>query len=529
MRLFKPNVSKMKEKKDITGLVKALGDKEEQVRYNAVLALMTLGDASVVNSLALALKDASSTVRVAAANAFAQNKKLQVSQAVMPLIEALGDDHGQVRRHAADALGAIGNPQSVNSLIKALSDCEYSSVRTSAANALGIIGDKRAVEPLINALIDVPIGDTWLMDAYISALGSIGDPQTIDLLMHEMSQKKSYHAVIALAKIGPLDNPAANACRTVITKDYNKAASFGPASVDPLIAALWKTRDEEDLKELASSLASTGDPRGARELINCCYSYELRYEFSAAWIVFEALTKYRSPDIIDIMVDTLHRKTFMHPMDPNRSSLWVENYLAQVKDREAFESLEKALNHDNPRVRSSCATALGNIGGEKAISLLTTAMQDKTHEVREAATKALENLSLPEEPSKTAWGSVAIEDWETLKSMGKAAIEPLITALRDRTMCSRYRAAEILGQIGDPRTAVALLDALNDPMGKVRQASAEALLMFYRSGILDQQTIQRILSSKNDISQPHEDKIEKTGSQSDCTEHHIDTGIGIVF
>jgi HEAT repeat protein len=45
--------------------------------------------------------------------------------AVPALIQALGDSDWDVRRAAAEALGAIGDPQAVPALIQALGDCDW--------------------------------------------------------------------------------------------------------------------------------------------------------------------------------------------------------------------------------------------------------------------------------------------------------------------------------------------------------------------------------------------------------------------
>jgi HEAT repeat protein len=84
-----PNVEKMREKKDVKGLIKALGDeKDSEVRGNAAQALGTIGDA----------------------------------RAVEPLIRALGDSDWRVLWNAARALGKIGDPQAVEPLILLLRD-----------------------------------------------------------------------------------------------------------------------------------------------------------------------------------------------------------------------------------------------------------------------------------------------------------------------------------------------------------------------------------------------------------------------
>jgi hypothetical protein len=71
--------------------------------------------------------------------------------AVPALIQALGDSDWEVRCAAAEALGAIGDPQAVPALIKALGDSDR-DVRRAAAEALGKLGDPQAVPALIQAL-----------------------------------------------------------------------------------------------------------------------------------------------------------------------------------------------------------------------------------------------------------------------------------------------------------------------------------------------------------------------------------------
>ena len=63
-----------------------------------------------------------------------------------------------VRKAAAEALGQIGDPRTVEPLIAALKDADK-GVRWVAASALGQIGDERAVESLVAVLND----SSWIV------------------------------------------------------------------------------------------------------------------------------------------------------------------------------------------------------------------------------------------------------------------------------------------------------------------------------------------------------------------------------
>jgi HEAT repeat protein len=76
MRLFKPDVDKLKARNDVGGLIKALDDPAFELRIKAIYALGNIGDRRAVNGL----------------------------------IEHLGDAEGSVRQESALALGKLGDP-----------------------------------------------------------------------------------------------------------------------------------------------------------------------------------------------------------------------------------------------------------------------------------------------------------------------------------------------------------------------------------------------------------------------------------
>lgn len=144
----------MESEEDVNSLLEVLrSDKDPVARAKAVDALWNKADTSIVEPLMLALKDEHWDVRRRAAWALGNVGKI----AVEPLMLALKDEHWNVRRKAAWALGNIKDLRAIEPLINALQD-ERSDVREQAAWALGNIKDLRAIATLIHALTDKNAG-----------------------------------------------------------------------------------------------------------------------------------------------------------------------------------------------------------------------------------------------------------------------------------------------------------------------------------------------------------------------------------
>jgi HEAT repeat protein len=204
-----PDVEQLKTKRDVQGLIRALGyTADATVRRAAVAGLGELGDARAVEPLILALKNPdwqhdwhdtsalsealvrlggpsvgpliaalqwhSNVVRVSAAEALAAIGR----PAVQPLVVLLGDTDLETRETAGQILTEIG-ADAIDQLIEALHG-DVTSRRQRAARVLGEIGDPRAVEPLKRALADELAG---VRQAAAKSLGEIADPRTADALV----------------------------------------------------------------------------------------------------------------------------------------------------------------------------------------------------------------------------------------------------------------------------------------------------------------------------------------------------------
>jgi len=288
--LFKPNVKKMKEKRDVPGLIKALSYKKSKiVRGEAAEALGYLHDSTAVDPLIAALKDNDVYVRCRAACALGY---LHDSTAFDPLIAALKDNEWYVRGQAAKALGELKDPRAVEPLIAALKDHEGGA--GEAALALGRIKDPSAVEPLLARLKDCKQGDWHLRNKLALALGDFKDQRAVEPLMVLLKDKNwevRRSTAHALASLGwkPCQDETGAAYWAVL-EQWDKCVAMGTLAVDPLIIALNYYISSRTRMELAMALGQLKEPRAIEPLIAA-----LQNEISddARLVMKEALAKIR--------------------------------------------------------------------------------------------------------------------------------------------------------------------------------------------------------------------------------------------
>ena len=270
-----------KDKAAVPVLLDALEGEYFTVRARAALALGKIGEAKAVGPLINALKDPETDVRGAAClalglfknpstfdeitNVLLDDEKIEVRQAAakalghtqhpaaLPyLMEALHDSYWWYEREyaAGDLLNAIEKmgAVAVEPLIAALQDKE-GTVRKFAANLLGRIGDPRAIEPLGMALYDLhhEVGK-----ASAEALTNFG-ANSFDILVEALSHPEMWiriHSIHALAKV----------------KDRRVASLYLEMLNDPerevkkhVIEAMGELKDRNVLPALQAIMANRAD------------------------------------------------------------------------------------------------------------------------------------------------------------------------------------------------------------------------------------------------------------------------------
>jgi HEAT repeat protein len=243
-------LGKISDRKAIPPLLALLTDPEVDVRIAACLALGLFKDPSTFDEITnILLDDSKIEVRQAAARALGYT---QHPVALPYLMEALRDPFWWYEREvqAGDLFGAIERMGqiAVAPLIEALQDKE-GTVRRYAAGLLGKIGDPRAIEPLGMALYDLhhDVGK-----AAAEALVKFG-ASSFDVLVEALSHPEMWiriHSVQALAQI----------------KDARVASLLLEMLNDPerevkrhVIKAMGELRDSSVISALQSIMANRAD------------------------------------------------------------------------------------------------------------------------------------------------------------------------------------------------------------------------------------------------------------------------------
>jgi len=146
-RLSKPNVKDLAEKRDVEGLIRALGHWDGNVRNGAVFALRGMGE-SAFGSLTRALNDANWRIRAGAAAVFARSRE---PRAVEPLTSALRDEDARVRKQAAYTLDLMGDARATEPLLAAMRNNDYAAV-AGAYSFFVMRGEPGTEDTLIKAL-----------------------------------------------------------------------------------------------------------------------------------------------------------------------------------------------------------------------------------------------------------------------------------------------------------------------------------------------------------------------------------------
>jgi HEAT repeat protein len=192
-------------KKDLRGLVEALGDEDPQIVWQAASALGNLRDPQVGDLLLEALKKPA--LRCGAIRALGCTGNMRYLE---PLIAALHDNDFSVRHTAAFALSILPDPRVAEPLATALNDAN-DLVRCQAATGLAMLKDPRGSDCLVELLKESHWGarDMDVIGLAIDALVKFGGSPAVKPLLAAIYDKDSFVRGAAAEVLGKIKDPSA--------------------------------------------------------------------------------------------------------------------------------------------------------------------------------------------------------------------------------------------------------------------------------------------------------------------------------
>jgi len=151
-----------------------LSDPDQEVRYEAALALGRIGSLASVAHLINILRDRGSSLRPAAARALG---KIGDPTSLPHLIEGLNSDSEDLQEACAYAIGEIGSESAAPDLLRVMRDMRSERVRASGASAAALIGMIEAAWEIVPLMIQTSnsVLRTQLAIAFGNIMGRPGE------------------------------------------------------------------------------------------------------------------------------------------------------------------------------------------------------------------------------------------------------------------------------------------------------------------------------------------------------------------
>jgi len=399
------NIHKLKEKRDIDGLVEVLRENPERSNASkvspltraAISALAQIGDERAIDSLMQVLgwkKIVEKTFHSTEGPSSAYDEKIRFF-----VSKKLVDEYTYTRIMAAEALAKIGEERGAKYLLQALKNDDF-YVRKEAAISLANLGDKRAVKMFIECL-----GFHAIYIAVIEALGKLKPPEAVDRLIEILRQgstDKRCAAAEALGKIGdkkaveplimalmekPIGEKAAKVLRDLgVEEDIIVRGSEFAAKRDIPYLSLREDELGFAYRLAEDALGEIGDKRAVKPLAELVNGILLKDEdYHVRSDAAEALGKIGGESVVEPLIQALD--DVYYPIQESAAKA-----LGKIGDKRAVGPLLQFLKDEYPWVRRIGALALGEIGDVRAVEPLMNVLKDEYEEVRESAKDALEKI-----------------------------------------------------------------------------------------------------------------------------------------
>lgn len=339
--------------------------------------------------------------------------------ALPAVLEAVDDE--TIRSEALIVLGSIESPESLETLLKWLSDTDL-EVRRGAAEGLGVLGHEDAVPALLKALESK---DIILKIKVMESLASIGDPRAFSEMKKLLESDDETIKLHALQTIGALKQTRGRQLILSVLDHHNvdlvcRAIEILGESPDtgilkrliPLTA-----HESPKVKRLVTRVLMTHQQLSVDPLIQAVRTGERDVQREAGAL----LGRIRDPRSIPVLIQGFALN------DVYLTSRF--KYALYQIGEPAVNPLIQALSHNNKNIQHRAAETLENLKDSRTLLPMIRALNSQDVVLSRIAAKNLGVLK---------------------KSQATAA---LIRALKRQDIKLRILCVEALGLIGDPESA----------------------------------------------------------------------------
>ena len=442
-----PNVEKLRLRKDVPGLIKAVGYKRNpMVRMLAADALAEIGDERAVRPLAGALGFYAFRTLPCEARRYMAALGSLVRAASGEVVYSLGlkiEKHSRIAAAAAAALGRIGGDHAAEELLRHMPDHPtgepLAEALTSALREACATCETKVLLRIVHCCGASYSSDRdeapELVEAALDALAAAG---AIDEIRHGVAPVSAYTFSRLLDRMGG----AALDCLEDI------AGSDGSTFHEEAARALGRIGQMRAARSLTGALTkeSASVRRSAARALEALDWLPDSAATEAAWRValrdWDGCADVGREAIVPL---TGARDDEQLDEEVRQGAAWA---LGRIACRPSWEESSAELGSDEPGRRVRAAKHLGRCADERAVEPLVAAMADAHASVRAAGAVAMGRLG------------------------DGRAVQPLLEAMGDEAWQVREAAARALGRLRDARAAPALTGALLDPNDAVRRAAA---------------------------------------------------------
>ena len=298
---------------------------------------------------------------------------LKDPSSIQPLSDAL--DLGDVdnatntmNKEIARALGAIGDVQATPTLLRLLK-ARDNYVKIEAINALGAMKAKTAVDTLIELAVS-ETGEPFISKKAIEALGNIGDPKAVPVLVKMMFKERrgvSFYveSSFALYQIGPASVPALIPVVSGEDKAF-MAWTKENGVIEPAVYA--------KAAQVLADLHSHAKP--AEQALIKQLSYDIGY-------VEQLFVRMKAADALGRMRSTAAVPVLSKMLGEPEASTRTEyiRALVQIGDPSALPALTTAAQKGSWDAREPAVSGIAMLGGEKELATLEklASTEEATH------------------------------------------------------------------------------------------------------------------------------------------------------